>query len=117
MTLQRLAHELDETARQTAALVDAVADALAVLCNGRTGAEAARQQAARMIVTALQGQDRIEQRCRNMASAVRQFAALPPAAPGAAYERIWSSLVLDELRLPALSGTAARQSNGEAELF
>ena len=34
----------------------------------------ARREAAHMIVTALQGQDRIEQRCQNMALAVRQFA-------------------------------------------
>ena len=60
-----------------------------------------------MIVTALQGQDRIEQRCQNMALAVRQFALLPPTAPDSVYDEIWASLVLDELRVPALSGVAA----------
>jgi len=117
MTLHRLARELDETARQTAALVDAIGDALAVLSNADVGAEAARTRAAAMIVQALQGQDRIEQRCRNMTIAVSRFAALPPGSPDAAYEAIWSSLGLDELRLPELSGIAARIAGGEPELF
>jgi hypothetical protein len=70
-----------------------------------------------MIVTALQGQDRIEQRCQNMALAVRQFALLPPTAPDSVYEEIWTNLVLDELRVPGLSGVAAHGVHGEAELF
>lgn len=117
MTLHRLAHELDETARQTAALVDAIGAALAVLSNTELNAEAARSRAAAMIVRALQGQDRIEQRCRNMIVAVSRFAALPPDSPDAAYEAIWASLGLDELRLPELSGIAARVKAGEPELF
>ena len=117
MTLHRLARELDETARQTAALVDAISVALAVLADAELTAETARSQAAAMIVKALQGQDRIEQRCRNMTIAVSQFAALPPGSPDAAYEAIWSSLGLDELRLPELSGIAARITGGEPELF
>ena len=117
MTLHRLAHELDETARQTAALVDAIGDALAVLFDHDPNAENARSRASAMIVRALQGQDRIEQRCRNMTIAVSQFAALPPGSPDAAYEAIWSSLGLDELRLPELSGIAAKVTAGEPELF
>jgi len=117
MTLHRLAHELDETARQTAALVDAIGDALAVLSDANLRAETARSRAAAMIVQALQGQDRIEQRCRNMTIAVSQFAALPPDSPEAAYEAIWASLGLDELRIPELSGVAARITGGEPELF
>ncbi len=117
MTLQRLARELDETARQTAALVDAVAEALAVLANKEFSAEYARREAASMIVAALQGQDRIEQRCQNMALAVRQFALLPLDTPDAVYDEIWASLVLDELRVPALSGVAAKPTRGEVELF
>ena len=117
MTLQRLARELDETARQTAALVDAIGEALAVLSNAELSGPAARQQAAAMIVSALQGQDRIEQRCHNMALAVRQFALLPPTAPDSVYDEIWASLTLDELRVPALSGIAAHQAHGDAELF
>lgn len=117
MTLHRLARELEETARQTAVLVDSIANALTVLSNGAQGAEFARSEAASMIISALQGQDRIEQRCRNLASAVRQFAALPPMAPEAAYEAIWERLTLDELRLTALSGVAATAMGGEIELF
>lgn len=117
MTLQRLARELDETARQTAALVEAVGEALAVLSNRKLSADYARVEAIAMIVAALQGQDRIEQRCQNMALAVRQFALLPGNTPDEVYEEIWSNLVLDELRVPSLSGIAARPSHGEVELF
>lgn len=117
MTLQRLARELDETARQTAALVDAIGEALAVLSNAELSGPAARQQAAAMIVSALQGQDRIEQRCHNMALAVRQFALLPPGTPDAVFDEIWGGLVLDELRVPSLSGIAAHSQHGEVELF
>jgi hypothetical protein len=70
-----------------------------------------------MIINALQGQDRIEQRCQNMALAVRQFALLPPTAPESDYDEIWSNLVLDELRVPALSGIAVSPSNGDVDLF
>ncbi len=117
MTLQKLARELDETARQTAAMVDAVGDALEMLTDASLGATEARKTAAAMIVAALQGQDRIEQRCQNMALAVRQFALLPPDAPDSIYDEIWSSLILDELRVPALSGIARNVSRGDAELF
>lgn len=117
MSLQKLARELDETARQSAAMVEGVMLALEVLADRTVAPEVARKNAAAMIVSALQGQDRIEQRCQNMALAVRQFALLPPTANPAVYEEIWSSLVLDELRVPALSGVAAHGVHGEAELF
>jgi hypothetical protein len=118
MTLQRLARELDETARQTGSLVDAIGEALAVLANKQLSDDYARGQAIGMIVSALQGQDRIEQRCQNMALAVRQFALLPANTPDAVYDEIWASLVLDELRVPGLSGIAAKNpSRGEIELF
>lgn len=117
MSLQKLARELDETARQSAAMVEGVTLALEVLGNKSLEPDEARKQASRMIVAALQGQDRIEQRCQNMALAVRQFALLPPDAPSSVYDEIWASLVLDELRIPALSGVAAHGVHGEAELF
>jgi hypothetical protein len=117
MSLQKLARELDETARQSAAMVEGVARALEVLANKDLPAEAARREAEKIIVEALQWQDRIEQRCQNMALAVRQFALLPATAPDSVYEEIWASLVLDELRVPALSGVAAHSVHGEAELF
>lgn len=98
-------------------MVEGVALALEVLADKSRPSEETRREAVSMIVSALQGQDRIEQRCQNMALAVRQFARLPPMASEAVYEEIWSSLVLDELRLPALSGTAAHGVHGEVELF
>ena len=117
MSLQKLARELDETARQTASMLEGITEALELLADKNLSKDASIREAVQMIVTALQGQDRIEQRCHNMALAVRQFALLPPNAPESVYDEIWSSLTLDELRVPALSGIAAHQSHGDAELF
>jgi hypothetical protein len=117
MSLQKLARELDETARQTASMVEGITDALAVLADKNMTPEQRQRQATAMIVNALQGQDRIEQRCQGMALAVRQFALLPPTAPDSDYEEIWANLVLDELRVPALSGIAASASSGDIDLF
>jgi hypothetical protein len=117
MSLQKLARELDETARQTASMLEGITEALEVLADSHLNKDASVRHAVQMIITALQGQDRIEQRCHNMALAVRQFALLPPTAPDSVYDEIWSSLTLDELRVPALSGIAAHQSHGDAELF
>lgn len=117
MSLQKLARELDETARQSAAMVEGITLALEVLADKNLTFDHAKKEAVAMIVSALQGQDRIEQRCQNMALAVRQFALLPPTAPESVYDEIWASLVLDELRVPALSGVAARGVHGEPELF
>ena len=117
MSLQKLARELDETARQTAVLVDGVGEALRRLTDRSLPVEQARREAAAMIVSALQGQDRIEQRCQNLALAVRQFALLPTTAEDADYDEIWSSLILDELRVPELSGVAKTVSRGDADLF
>ena len=117
MSLQKLARELDETARQTASMLEGITEALDLLADKNLSKDASIREAVQMIVTALQGQDRIEQRCHNMALAVRQFALLPSNAPDSVYDEIWSSLTLDELRVPALSGIAAHQSHGDAELF
>lgn len=117
MTLHKLARELDETARQSAAMVEGITFALELLADRNLSPEQAKKDAVAMIVSALQGQDRIEQRCQNMALAVRQFALLPPDAPEHDFNAIWSTLVLDELRVPSLSGVAAHQVHGEPELF
>lgn len=117
MSLQKLARELDETARQTASMLEGITEALQLLADRQLNRDPSIREAVQMIVTAMQGQDRIEQRCHNMALAVRQFALLPPTAPDSVYDEIWSSLTLDELRVPALSGIAAHQSHGDAELF
>jgi hypothetical protein len=117
MSLQKLARELDETARQTASMLEGITEALEMLADKRLSQDPLVREAVQLIVTALQGQDRIEQRCHNMALAVRQFALLPPTAPDSVYDEIWASLTLDELRVPALSGVAAHGVHGEAELF
>ena len=117
MSLQKLARELDETARQTASMLEGITEALEILSDHQASKDPAICEAIQLIVTAMQGQDRIEQRCHNMALAVRQFALLPPTAPDSVYDEIWASLTLDELRVPALSGIAAHQMHGEAELF
>ena len=117
MALTRLARELEETARQSAEMVDAIAAAVTLLTDPDIGDHEARAEAARMIVTALQGQDRIEQRCRNLAVAARQLSAPNRGNAPADSDAVWSSLKLDELRIKALSGIAARGVHGEAEFF
>ena len=117
MSLQKLARELDETARQTASMLEGITDALAILADKGATRDPSVNSAVQMIIKALQGQDRIEQRCHNMALAVRQFALLPHSAPDSVYDEIWASLTLDELRVPSLSGVAMHQSQGDAELF
>ena len=117
MSLQKLARELDETGRQTASMVEGIFEALEVLADKSMDPEFSRRKAVSMIVSALQGQDRIEQRCRNMALAVRQFALLPADATESDFDEIWESLVLDELRVPSLSGIAASPSHGDVDLF
>ena len=117
MSLHKLARELDETARQTAGMVESVTAALEILGDRSIPAEEARRIASSMIIQALHGHDRIEQRCQNMALAVRQFALLPPGTPDSVFDEIWAGLVLDELRVPGLSGTATHGVHGEAELF
>jgi len=98
-------------------MLEGITDALELLSDGATSTDASTRQAIMMIITALQGQDRIEQRCRNMALAARQFSLLPPTSPEIVYDEIWAGLTLDELRVPALSGVAKRQAHGEIELF
>ena len=117
MSLQKLARELDETARQTASMLEGITEALELLAEKQLSKDPTVREAVQLIITALQGQDRIEQRCHNMALAVRQFALLPPTAPDSVYDEIWASLTLDELRVPALSGIAAHKAHGDAELF
>jgi len=117
MSLHKLARELDETARQTAGMAEGVMQALEILGDSSVPAEEARHLAARVIVKALQAQDRIEQRCANMKRAVHEFAALPPGTPDHVYDAVWAGLVLDELRIPSLSGIARHDGHGKAELF
>ncbi|GGF43458.1 hypothetical protein GCM10011321_37560 [Youhaiella tibetensis] len=117
MSLLKLAAELEETARQTAEMVDGVFHALATLSDTGITSEKARSEAISQIVQALQAQDRIEQRCRNMAIATRHFAQMPPTASEEALDAVWHSLEMDELRINSLSGVARHVSGGDAELF
>ncbi|MBJ6987722.1 MULTISPECIES: hypothetical protein [unclassified Devosia] len=117
MSLQKLARELDETGRQTSEMLEGISQALTLLAQKPLGDDPKVKQAVHLIITALQGQDRIEQRCRNIALAARQFALLPPTAPESVYVEIWESLTLDELRVPELSGVARNHSSGDADLF
>ncbi|KKC32665.1 hypothetical protein WH91_12610 [Devosia psychrophila] len=98
-------------------MLEGITEALQILAERNLSKDPTIREAVQMIVTALQGQDRIEQRCHNMALAVRQFALLPHSAPDSVYDEIWSSLTLDELRVPSLSGIAAHQSHGDVDLF
>lgn len=117
MSLLKLAAELEETARQTAEMVDGVFHALATLSDADITTEKARADAISQIVKALQAQDRIEQRCRNMAIATRHFAHMPATASEEALDAVWHTLEMDELRIDSLSGVAKRVASGEPELF
>lgn len=117
MSLERLAKELEETARQTSELVEGVTAAMATLGDTRRDPDAARDEAIQQIIKALQGQDRIEQRCRNMAEAVRNLVASDKSIDHPRFDEIWAHLSLDELAVPELSGIAARVKSGDVDLF
>ncbi len=117
MTLKRLATELDETTRQTVEMVDGIIKALSMLQDKNMSCEEARKQAMNEIVFALQAQDRIEQRCNNMATAVRKMVDSDDNIDNKKFDEIWSHLTLDELAVPKMSGVAARLDHGEVDLF
>ena len=73
MGLHKLARELEETARQTAQMVEGIAASLQTLGDQSLDCDSARSIAIRQIVMALQMQDRIEQRCADMARAARDL--------------------------------------------
>lgn len=117
MSLERIAKELDETARQTEEMANGVTDALKTLSEAEPGSAQAQKLAMAQIIHALQGQDRIEQRCRNMAKAVRKLIASDKTIDHPRFDEIWASLTLDELAVPELSGVAKRTESGEVDLF
>ncbi len=117
MSLERIAKELDETARQTEEMANGVTDALKTLSEAEPGSAQAQKLAMAQIIHALQGQDRIEQRCRNMAKAVRNLIASDKTIDHPRFDEIWASLTLDELAVPELSGVAKRTESGEVDLF
>ena len=100
MSLERLARELDETARQTGEMAASISYAVSHLGEAAKGDEQAREHAVQNIIVALQAQDRIEQRCRNLARAVRDLVASDSAIDHPRFDEIWSKLNLDELAVP-----------------
>ncbi len=117
MSLKRLAHELDETTRQTKELVDGVIRALETLQDSKLPSKDANKRAISEIIIALQGQDRIEQRCSNMAQAIRKMIEHNSSLDDEQFNEIWSHVTLDELAIPKLSGIASRVEHGEVDLF
>ena len=117
MSFERLARELEETARQSGEMMDDITSALGVLGRIDPKERDKSHAAQKQIAMALQAQDRIEQRCRNLASAVRALIEADPNINHARFDEIWASLKLDELAVPELSGIAARVEHGECELF
>ncbi len=115
MVLQKLATELDETIRQTREMVSDINEALLVLMNDKLGNDTARQEATTRIIVGLQAQDRIEQRCANITTAIEKMknCTIDPAISS----NIWRELSLDELSKPELSGISARIPHGEVDLF
>ena len=117
MSLERLAQELEETARQTAEMVEGIVSAITELQSRQPGCEEATDRAIQQIIVALQAQDRIEQRCTNMSQAVRKLVDSDHTIDHPAFDEIWAHLTLDELAVPELSGIAARVPHGEVDLF
>jgi hypothetical protein len=117
MSLERLARELEETARQSGEMAASITYALHHIGDAAEGDEKTREEAIQDIVVALQAQDRIEQRCRNLARAVRNLIASDRSIDHPRFDEIWAALKLDELAVPELSGIAARIEHGECELF
>lgn len=117
MSLERLARELDETARQTGDMAAVITDALKHLGEPAAGHEKRRNEALQQIIIALQAQDRIEQRCNNLARAVRGLINSDTHINHGRFDEIWKSLKLDELAIPELSGIAAKKTDGDCELF
>lgn len=117
MSLERLARELDETARQTSEMAASISYALNHLGEAAKGDEKTRDEAIQNVIIALQAQDRIEQRCRNLARAVRDLVASDSSLDHPRFDEIWSKLDLDELAVPELSGISSRIEHGECDFF
>jgi len=117
MSLSKLAIELDETARQTADMVDKINEGLGVLMDEARDCNDARTEAIQQMIMALQAQDRIQQRCDNIAQAARSMAELVEVSEKLDTSDVWANLTLDELRKPNLSGIAGRALHDDIELF
>ncbi len=123
MSLKRLARELDENTRQTRELVNGIIKALNILQQADSSQNSAnpnddsRQRAINQIIIALQAQDRIEQRCVNMASAIRKMVEQDDSIDDEQFDEIWSHMPLDELSMQKLSDSPTQIRHGEVDLF
>jgi len=117
LALHKLATELEETVRQTRQMASEVDEALMLLMESKDECAKVRADAATRIIVALQAQDRIEQRCLNIQAAIAMMMERSAGVDEKLFEDIWSSLNLDELSKPELSGAAQRLPHGEPELF
>jgi len=118
MSLDKLAVELEETARQTAEMIDKINDSLGILMDTGRSCEEARTKATQQMMIALQAQDRIQQRSDNIAKAARLMAkVIEDISENMDDKDVWSNLTLDELRKPNLSGIAGRAKHDDIELF
>lgn len=115
MGLEKLARELEETARQTAAMAEGVAAGLAILGDPSLDSQTARTRAAATIAVALQMQDRIDQRCRGIARVAGALAERGPGAVGA--DAIWAEAGMDELRDDRHARTTRSLAPGDIEVF
>ncbi len=117
MSLGKLAIELDETSRQTAAMVEKINEGLSTLMDGGRECSDSREAAIQQLIVALQAQDRIQQRCDNIAHAARSMAEFVEVSEKLDAVDVWADLTLDELRKPNLSGIAGRAKHDDIELF
>ncbi|MCF6302134.1 MAG: hypothetical protein L3J13_02850 [Devosiaceae bacterium] len=117
MALQKLAVELDETIRQTRDLVTSINEALNMLMNKEFSDNDARRTATNQIMIGLQAQDRIEQRCANITTAIELLSKCTLEFDEKKCDHAWESLSLDELSKPEMSGISARSPHGEVDLF
>ncbi|MCF6326200.1 MAG: hypothetical protein L3J21_02780 [Devosiaceae bacterium] len=117
MAIEKLAIELEETIHQTKDLVDSINVALEVLLDKSIENSKARQDAAIKILIGLQAQDRIEQRCANIKSAIEQIRHRTAHFDEDKAAFVWQNLTLDELSKPEMSCTAAKIPSGDCDLF
>lgn len=117
MGIKKLATELQETIRQTRELAQSITLALDVLMDNSIEDSQARKDAATKIMIGLQGQDRIEQRCVNIRSAIEQISHRTAHFDEDQSAFVWQNLTLDELSKPEMSCKSSQISNGDCDLF
>ncbi|VAW44709.1 hypothetical protein MNBD_GAMMA03-2028 [hydrothermal vent metagenome] len=92
-------------------------NALEILQDNSADLKSNKNKAITQIIIALQGQDRIEQRCDNMSKAIHKMVENDCTLNNKQFDEIWSHMTLDELAIPKMSGVAARIEHGEVDLF